>query len=195
MKGVKVHPTAEVSASAKVGDGTYVWNHAQVREGAKIGKNCIIAKNVYIDYNVKIGSNVKIQNNSSIYHGAVIEDGVFIGPNVCITNDKIPRSVTSDGKLKRASDWKAEGVLIKEGASIGAGSILLPGISVGKYAMVGSGSVVTKNIPDYALVYGNPAYIKGHICKCGDKIKKTIGKEANIKCAKCKTNAKIAYND
>ena len=191
MKGVKIHPTAEVSANAKVGDGTYIWNHAQIREGAEIGKNCIIAKNVYIDYNVKIGSNVKIQNNSSIYHGAIIKDGVFIGPHVCITNDKIPRAITANGKLKKSGDWKVDGVVIEDGASIGAGSVLLPGISVGKYAMVGSGSAVTKNVPDFGLVFGNPARVKGYICKCGETINKSINGIITLKCAKCKTSIKI----
>lgn len=184
MQGVKIHHSAEVSSKAKIGRGTFVWNQAQVREGAEIGENCIISKNVYVDFNVKIGNNVKIQNNSSIYHGTVIKDGVFVGPHVCITNDKIPRAITIDGKQKRAYDWKVEGVIIEEGASIGAGSVLLPGISIGRYAMIGAGSVVTKDVPNHAVVYGNPAKIQGYICKCGQKTGKS---KTSLKCIKCST--------
>lgn len=191
MQGVKIHHTAEVSAKAKIGKGTFVWNQAQIREGAEIGENCIISKNVYIDFDVKIGSNVKIQNNSSIYRGATIKDGVFIGPHVCITNDKIPRAITIKGKLKKESDWKVDGVLIETGVSIGACSVLLPGITVGRYAMTGSGSVVAKSVPAHGLVFGNPARLNGYICKCGEIINKKVHEEIILKCGKCKTNLKI----
>ena len=119
----------------------------------------------------KICSNVKIQNNCSIYHGSEIEDGVFIGPHVCLTNDKAPRAITGDGALKEDKDWKVDKTLVKKGASIGAGSVLLPGIMIGEFAMIGAGSVVTKNVPDYALVYGNPAKIEGYVDKSGKKVK------------------------
>lgn len=189
MQGVRIHHTAEVSAKAKVGKGTLVWNHAQIREGAEIGNNCIISKNVYIDSDVKIGSNVKIQNNSSIYRGTTIKDGAFIGPHVCIINDKIPRAIAVNGNLKKANDWEVSGVSIEEGASVGAGSVLLPGISIGKYAMIGSGSVVTKDVPDHALSYGNPAKINGYICKCGQQTEKS--KKTFLKCANCNTSIKL----
>ena len=154
------------------GSATYaVWNNAQIRENAEIGKNCIISKNVYIDFGVKIGNNVKIQNNASIYHGAKIEDCVFIGPNVCLTNDKLPRAATEAGKLKKKDDWELGKILVKKGSSIGAGSIILPDITIGQYAMVGAGSVVTKNVPDYGLVMGNPAKLVGYVDKRGKKIK------------------------
>ena len=191
MQGVKIHPSADVSARANIGSGTCIWNQAHIRKGARIGKNCVISKNVYIDFDVKIGNNVKIQNNSSIYHGTTIKNGVFIGPHVCITNDKIPRAITSDGNLKKASDWIVNGVIIETGASIGAGSILLPGITIRKYAMIGSGSVVTKSVPEHGLVFGNPARINGYICKCGEIINNKIHEEIILKCDKCKTNLKI----
>jgi acetyltransferase-like isoleucine patch superfamily enzyme len=179
MHGVKIHSTAEVSKKAVIGKGTCIWNQAQVREGAKIGSDCIISKNVYIDFDVKIGNNVKIQNNSSIYHGVTIEDGVFIGPHVCLTNDKKPRAINNDGSLRKSNDWIVSKTIIKKGASIGAGSIILPGIVIGEYAMIGAGSVVTKNVAPYTLAYGNPAVEKGNACICGEKLNN------KIKCSHC----------
>ena len=148
MEDVMIHKTADVSPKSEIGKNTKVWNWAQIRENAVIGKNCIISKGVYIDRDVKIGSNVKIQNNASVYHGVIIEDGVFIGPNVCLTNDKNPRAITPNGELKSDKDWEVSPVTIKSGASIGANSTILPGVTIGKSAMIGAGSVVTKNIPD-----------------------------------------------
>lgn len=173
------HQTAEVSEKAKIGKNTAVWRHAHIRENAVIGNNCVIGKNVYVDFGVKIGNNVKIQNNSSVYHGVKIEDGVFIGPHVCLTNDKTPRAVNTDGTLKGSQDWKVSEILVKEGASIGAGAVILPGVKIGKYAMVGAGSVVTKDVPDYGLVYGNPAQLKGNVCKCGCRVSKAGAIECN----------------
>ncbi len=164
------HATAEVSPKAKIGDGTKIWHGSQIREDADIGENCVIGKNVYIDFGVKIGKNCKIQNNSSVYHGAAVEDGVFIGPHCIITNDKHPRAVNPDMSLKDASDWQVEKTLIKKGASLGAGTIVLPGVTIGEWAMVGSGSVVTKDIPDFALAYGNPAQVSGKVNKEGTNV-------------------------
>ena len=107
-----------------------------------IGKNCIIGKDVYIDFDVKIGDNVKIQNSALIYHGATIEDGVFIGPQVCLTNDRMPRAITSDGQLKGNDDWVVGPILVKYGASIGAGSLILPNVTIGRFSLVGAGAVV-----------------------------------------------------
>lgn len=184
----KIHSTADVSKNARIGMNTSVWNNAQVRENAKIGSNCILGKNVYIDHGVEIGNNVKVQNNSSIYYMTTIEDGIFIGPHVIITNDKTPRAIDAKGNLKTDKDWEAEKNIIKEGASIGAGSIILPGLKIGKFAMVGAGSVVTKDVPDYGLVYGNPAKLAGYACKCGSKITKIEerGSKLSLYCSKCK---------
>lgn len=171
MENSHIHPTAEVSNEAKIGNNTKIWHQCQIREKVVVGENCILGKNVYIDHGIRIGNNVKIQNNSSIYNGSEIEDGVFIGPHVCLTNDKTPRAITKDGKLKEDNDWETGNILIKKGASIGAGSVILPGIVIGEFAMIGSGSVVTKDVPDYALVYGNPAKLEGYVDKSGKKVK------------------------
>lgn len=153
------HKTAEVSPEAIIGDGCMIWNWCQIRERAVIGNNCILSKGVYIDFDVVIGNNVKIQNNVSVYHGVVIEDGVFVGPHVCFTNDKYPRAINEDGSLKGNSDWEVSSILIKEGASLGANSTILPGVTVGRFATVGAGAVATKDVPDGCTVVGNPARI------------------------------------
>lgn len=164
---VYVHPTAEVHKESEIGNGTKIWHQAQVRESCKIGENCIVGKGVYIDFGITIGNNVKIQNYSNIYHGSEIQDDVFIGPGVMLLNDKLPRSVSNSGVLKNENDWKTEKVLIKKGASLGARSVILPGVTIGEYAMVGAGAVVTKNVPDNGLVVGNPAVLKGSVDKNG----------------------------
>lgn len=181
---MKIHNTAEVSEKASIGDGTSIWNQAQIRENARIGTNCVISKNVYIDFDVTIGNNVKIQNNVSVYHGVTIEDGVFVGPHVCFTNDKLPRAVNRNGSLKKSDQWKVSPIVVEKGASIGANSTILPGIKIGEFSMIGAGSVVTKPIPKNALVSGNPATIKGYVCKCGMKLEKSNG--TIMKCPTCK---------
>ena len=190
MSEVRIHSTAEVSKNAKIGMGTQIWHQCQIREKVEIGESCIFGKNVYIDIGVKIGSKVKVQNNSSLFHGAIIEDGVFIGPHVCLTNDKNPRAVNPDFSLKGNDDWIESGVTVKRGASIGAGSVVCPGVTIGEFAMVGAGSVVTKDVPDQALVYGNPARIHGYVCKCGRIADDKNTKNNHIceECEKARTN-------
>ncbi len=161
-KSIYKHPTAEVSPEAQVGAGTHIWMHAQVREYASIGASCNIGKGVYIDTHVTIGSLVKIQNSVSVFEGVTIEDGVFVGPHVCFTNDLIPRAITPDGRLKGANDWQVTPTLVKYGASIGAGSVILCGITIGSFALIGAGSVVTKDVPPHTLVHGNPASHRGY---------------------------------
>lgn len=162
MADVFIHPTAEVSETAIIGKGTKIWHLAQVRNDARLGENCIIGKNVYIDEFVKIGSGVKIQNNVSVYHGVSVEDDVFIGPSVTFTNDMYPRAFSTD--------WIITETLVKKGASLGANATIRCGIVVGEYATVGSGSVVTRDVPAHALVVGNPARQIGWVCKCGYRL-------------------------
>jgi UDP-2-acetamido-3-amino-2,3-dideoxy-glucuronate N-acetyltransferase len=180
MRNTFVHATADISPLAIIGEGTQIWNHSKIREGAQIGSECTIGQNVYIDFNVIIGNRVKIQNNASIYHGITIEDGVFIGPHVCFCNDLTPRAITPDGRLKNADDWQVSPILVRYGASIGAGSIIVPGIIIGRFAMIGAGSVVTRSIPDHALVYGNPARLHGYVCACGQKLEEMSQTDEHI---------------
>jgi acetyltransferase-like isoleucine patch superfamily enzyme len=162
-----IHPTAEVSPQATIGRGTRIWHQAQVRERARIGHNCIIGKGVYIDVGVSIGANSKLQNGVHVYHGASVEDGVFLGPGVILTNDRLPRAVNPDGSLKTDADWQVSPVIVKRGASLGASSIVLPGVTIGEFAMVGAGTIVTQDVPPHGLVYGNPGRLHGYVCRCG----------------------------
>lgn len=164
---VYIHPTADVSPRACISAGTRIWHQAQVREGARIGENCILSKGAYVDLDVTIGSNVKIQNGASVYHGVTIEDGVFLGPGVILANDRLPRAINPDGSLKSDADWEVSSTQVRRGASIGAGSVVLPGVTIGEFAMIGAGALVTHDVPPHGLVYGNPARLHGYVCRCG----------------------------
>lgn len=168
---VRIHPTADVAADAVIGPGTSIWNLAQVRERARIGSGCVLGKNAYVDADVVIGDNVKVQNNVSIYHGVTVEDGVFIGPHVCFTNDKVPRAINLDGSMKTDDDWTVSPILVRHGAALGANSTILPGVTIGRWAMVGSGAVVTRDVADHELVVGNPARRIGSACACGQPLR------------------------
>jgi UDP-2-acetamido-3-amino-2,3-dideoxy-glucuronate N-acetyltransferase len=181
---MSVHPTADVSPSAEIGTGTRVWHQAQIRERVRVGENCIISKGVYIDFDVQVGSNVKIQNGAFLYHGCTIEDGVFIGPGVCFTNDKQPRAINPDGTLKGADDWQVGKTVVKYGASVGTGSIVLPGVTIGRFAMVGAGAIVSKDVPDHALALGVPARVVGFVCACGEKLASGAAGDETA-CARC----------
>ncbi len=164
-----IHPSADVSAQAEIGEGTRVWHGAQIRERARIGRNCIISKNVYIDADVILGDNVKVQNNCSLYHGLEVADGVFIGPHVVFTNDRYPRAINPDGTLKSASDWVVGRTRLEYGAAIGAGAVIVTGVTIGRWAMVGAGAVVTRDVPDYGLVLGTPARLVGYVSAGGQR--------------------------
>lgn len=153
MAGVQA--TADVADDAQLGDGTSVWHLAQVREGAVLGRNCTVGRGAYIGTGVRVGNNCKLQNYALVYEPAVLEDGVFIGPAVVFTNDRYPRAITPDGQLKRGDDWEAVGVTVRQGASIGAGSVCVAPVTVGAWALVAAGSVVAADVPDFALVAGS----------------------------------------
>jgi len=181
-----IHESAYVEDNVKIGKGTNIWHFVHVRKNARIGKNCNIGKSVYIDIGVVIGNKCKIQNFATLYNGLTVEDDVFIGPHVCFTNDLLPRA-------KIWSDDKVVKTLVKKGASIGANATVICGVTIGKNAMVGAGSVVTKNVPGNAIVYGNPAKIKGFVCECGKQlINKNVEKEHVLcVCPKCNKEYKI----
>jgi len=160
-----IHESAYVEENVEIGDGTNIWHFVHVRKNAKIGKKCNIGKSVFIDTNVMIGDNVKIQNFATLYHGLTVGNDVFIGPHVCFTNDLYPRAqIWDDNRLVETK--------ILDGASIGANSTIIAGITIGKYAMVGAGAVVTKDVPDHALVVGNPARVVGTVDKDGNVTRK-----------------------
>lgn len=162
-----VHDTADVDDRAVVGDGTLVWHLAQIREHAVVGKSCVIGRGAYVGPGVRIGDRVKIQNHALVYEPAVVEDGAFIGPAVVFTNDYFPRSVEPDGRLKDHDDWEAVPVIIREGASVGARAVCVAPVTVGRWAMVAAGAVVTRDVADFALVAGVPARRIGWVGRAG----------------------------
>jgi len=175
----RVHPTADVSERASIGEGASIWHQAQVREGAVIGPGCIIGKGVYVGADVSLGANCKVQNYSCLYEGVTLEDGVFVGPEVVFTNDRFPRAINPDGTLKTTNDWHVGPSLVRYGAAIGSRSVIVPGITIGRWALVGAGSVVTKDVPDHALVVGTPARQMGWVCVCAQRLSE------NLTCAVC----------
>jgi len=161
MVDCKIHPLADVQ-STKIGTGTTIWQFSVVLSGAKIGKNCNINALTLIENDVVLGDNVTVKSGVQIWDGLRVEDNVFIGPNVTFTNDFTPRSKQRPAKFLKTT--------LKQGASLGANLTIVGGLTIGKYAMIGAGSVVTKNVSDYTLVYGNPAQLKGYVCECGTKL-------------------------
>lgn len=162
-----IHPSADVAPDASVGPGTRVWHQAQIRERARVGRDCVLGKGVYIDAGVIIGDRCKIENRASIFHGVTLEDGVFVGPHAVFTNDRFPRAINTDGSLKTDADWDAGATTVRHGASIGAGAVVLPDVTIGSWALVAAGAVVTTDVPPHAIVRGNPARIAGWACECG----------------------------
>jgi acetyltransferase-like isoleucine patch superfamily enzyme len=154
---IRVLASADVDDRAELGDGTTVWHLAQVREGARLGRDCIVGRGAYVGTGVTMGDNCKLQNYALVYEPAVLEDGVFVGPAAVLTNDLYPRSIDPDGNLKRGDDWEAVGVTLRRGASVGARAVCVAPVTVGRWATVAAGAVVTKDVPDFALVAGVPA--------------------------------------
>jgi UDP-2-acetamido-3-amino-2,3-dideoxy-glucuronate N-acetyltransferase len=166
----RIHPSADLEADVSVGPRTAIWQRAQVRAGATIGADGVIGRDAFIDLEVVIGDRVKIQNAALVYHGVTLEDGVFVGPGAILTNDRYPRAITSAGDLARAADWQVSPIIVRHGASIGAGAVVVAGVEVGRFAMVGAGGVVTRNVPAHALVAGVPAHRIGWVCACGARL-------------------------
>jgi UDP-2-acetamido-3-amino-2,3-dideoxy-glucuronate N-acetyltransferase len=167
---VRIAAGADVDGRAKLGDGTSVWHLAQIREDVILGRNCVVGRGAYVGTGVRIGDNVKIQNYALVYEPATLGDGAFVGPAVVLTNDLRPRSVAPDGTQKRGGDWHAVGVDVAEGASIGARSVCVAPVRIGRWAMVGAGSVVIRDVPDHALVVGNPARRVGWVGRSGERL-------------------------
>jgi UDP-2-acetamido-3-amino-2,3-dideoxy-glucuronate N-acetyltransferase len=174
----RIHPTADLESDVIVGPRTSIWHRAQVRTGARIGAECVIGRDAFIDEGVTLGSRVKIQNLALVYHGVTVEDGVFIGPNAILTNDRYPRAITAEGELARADDWIVSPITLRHGCSIGAGAVVVAGADVGRFATVGAGSVVTRDVPDHALVAGNPARRIGWVCACGTRLRASADESA-----------------
>ena len=170
-----VHESSYVDDGAVIGEGTRIWHFSHVMAGARIGKNCSLGQNVNVGSRVKIGDGVKIQNNVSVYDDAEIEDYVFCGPSMVFTNVFNPRS-----EISRRDEYR--NTLVRRGATIGANATVVCGHTIGAYAFIGSGAVVTRDIPDYALAYGNPARVRGWICRCGVKL---AFREERAACSAC----------
>ena len=166
----RVQPSADVADDVVLGDGTSVWHLAQVRENASLGADCVIGRGAYIGSGVTMGDNCKVQNYALVYEPAVLGHGVFIGPAVVLTNDTYPRAVPVDGDLKSAADWEPVGVTIGDGASIGARSVCVAPLTIGRWALVAAGSVVTSDVPDHALVAGVPATRIGWVGRAGRRL-------------------------
>ena len=173
------HESSYIDEGAQIGDGTKIWHFSHVMSTAKIGENCSLGQNVLVAADVTIGNNVKIQNNVSLYTGVIIEDDAFLGPSIVFTNVINPRS-----HVIRKHEYKT--TLVKKGASIGANATIICGVTLGQYCFIGAGAVVTKDVPDYALVLGNPARIQGWYCQCGTRLEFTNNIDHEIaKCPAC----------
>lgn len=179
MTGYFVHESSYVDEGAEVGPGTKIWHFCHVMGRTRIGEQCTIGQNVLVATDVRIGRNVKIQNNVSLYTGVIIEDDVFLGPSMVFTNVINPRS-----HISRKNEYQQ--TLVKQGASIGANATVICGTTIGRFSFVGAGAVVTKDVPDYALVHGNPARVRGWMCQCGLKLNFELPTEPAIaECGSC----------
>lgn len=162
-----IAPSADVAESSSLGEGTQIWHLAQIREDAVLGKSCIVGRGAYVGAGVRIGDNTKIQNYALVYEPAILGHGVFIGPAVVLTNDTYPRAVNPDGTLKSPHDWTPVGVVVEDGASIGARAVCIAPVTIGQWATIAAGSVVTKDVPAFALMAGVPARRLGWVGKAG----------------------------
>jgi acetyltransferase-like isoleucine patch superfamily enzyme len=188
----RVHPTAIIEADVQLGSGTAVWDNVHIRHGAQVGEECIIGEKSYIAYDVRIGNRVKINAFVYICAAVTLEDGVMISAGTIFTNDKLPRATTGDleALLPSDPDEKTAPTLVREGATIGAGCVIGCDLSIGRFAMVGMGSLVTRSVPDFHLVFGHPATSVGCVCRCGEIVHRFEGAGMDARheaaCAKCR---------
>lgn len=189
MQNVYVDPTAIIGTNVKLGSGTKIWHFVHIMNDAKIGNDCILADYVYVGKGVKIGDQVKLENRATVYEGVTIEDNVFVGPHVTFTNDLYPRSLNPN--------WKILPTFVKEGSSIGAGAVIVCGVTIGKYTLIGAGSVVTEDTPSHALAFGNPARVRGFVCRCGRKLETGVKAEKHVsmRCSVCNLKIVIPIED
>jgi UDP-2-acetamido-3-amino-2,3-dideoxy-glucuronate N-acetyltransferase len=173
-----VHATAIVEDGAHLGPGTRVWHQAHVRSGARIGTEVVLGKNVFVDSGVAIGDRSKVQNNVSVYAGVTLEDEVFVGPSAVFTNDLRPRAA--------GGAWQLVPTVVRRGASLGGGAVVVCGVEIGPWAMVAAGSVVTRSVPAHALVMGNPARVRGWVCRCGEVVSREPQPPADLTCPACR---------
>lgn len=185
----KFEDSTSVDSSAVIGSGSRIWQNTQIRDEVVIGTDCVIGRNVYIGSGVTLGNRCKIQNNALIYEPAKIADGVFIGPGVIFTNDQYPRAINPDSTLKSNTDWIPVGVVVQEGASIGAGAVCVAPVQIGKWSLVAAGSVVTRNVPNFALIAGVPGRQIGWVGKSGFKL---IEKNGMYICPETYTQYKLS---
>jgi UDP-2-acetamido-3-amino-2,3-dideoxy-glucuronate N-acetyltransferase len=190
---VMIAKSADVDAEALIGTNTKVWHLAQVRGGARVGANCVIGRGAYVGAGAVVGDNCKIQNYALVYEPAELGDGVFIGPAAVLTNDEYPRAVNADGSAKDASDWTAVGVQVGNGAAIGARAVCVAPVRIGAWALVAAGAVVTKDVPDYALMVGVPARRIGWAGPAGRPLHQVDGAEGLWQCPV--TGAKFQQSD
>jgi acetyltransferase-like isoleucine patch superfamily enzyme len=192
MKKIFIHPTALIETK-KIGQGTKIWAFTHIMPGASIGKNCNIGDHCFIEGGTYVGDNTTIKNGNMIWEGVTLEEGVFVGPHVFFTNDLYPRSrrfIQTTKRYQKKDNWLML-TLVKKGASLGAGVVILAGITIGEYAMVGASAVVTKNVLPYELVVGNPAKRMGWVCQCGNVLK---FKKDTLTCSECRNRYKISNN-
>jgi acetyltransferase-like isoleucine patch superfamily enzyme len=174
----RVHASADLESDVSVGPRTSIWNRAVLRNGASVGAECIIGRDAFIDEGVHLGDRVKVQNGALVYHGVTVGNGVFIGPGAILTNDRYPRAITATGELARGDDWTVSPIELRDGCSIGAGAVVVAGTTIGRFATVGAGAIVTRDVPDFALVAGNPARRLGWVCACGSRLTDATGANA-----------------
>lgn len=185
--GALIHPTAVIEDDVEIGPGTRIWHLAHVRRGARIGENCTLSKDVYIDVGVIIGDRVKIQNGVSVYHGVTLESDVFVGPHAAFTNDDTPRAFSET--------WKVTPTMVRRGASIGANSTIVCGVTLGPYSMVGAGSTVTNDVPPHSLAIGSPARLVAHLCRRGHRLRpaRVLDYSTVYQCWECREQLTVGH--